>query len=77
MCIRDSRLAVPILCHTPRSTDQMTAPAPPTPLVFRVGPPPSKRMYVHASSRSVGAISEALRNCQQQQGHRPDRPDSR
>eukprot|EP00969_Alexandrium_andersonii_P022366 978774-Alexandrium_andersonii.AAC.1 len=37
------RLAVPTLCHGPRSTDQITAPAPPTPLVFRVAPPPSKR----------------------------------
>eukprot|EP00969_Alexandrium_andersonii_P066602 2936273-Alexandrium_andersonii.AAC.1 len=38
----------------------MTALAPPTPLVFRVAPPPSNRMHVQDSSRSVGAISEEL-----------------
>eukprot|EP00969_Alexandrium_andersonii_P311341 13757466-Alexandrium_andersonii.AAC.1 len=38
----------------------MTAPAPPTPLVFRAAPPPSNRMYAKTSSRPVGAISEEL-----------------
>eukprot|EP00975_Prorocentrum_lima_P024220 5097057-Prorocentrum_lima.AAC.1 len=42
-------LAVPTLCHDPRSIVQMTAPAPPTPLDFRVAPPPSNRMYTHTT----------------------------
>eukprot|EP00969_Alexandrium_andersonii_P078436 3458668-Alexandrium_andersonii.AAC.1 len=52
------RLAATILCHAPLSIDHATAPAPPTPLVFRAAPPPSKRLYVRDSWRSVGTLSE-------------------
>eukprot|EP00969_Alexandrium_andersonii_P222265 9816788-Alexandrium_andersonii.AAC.1 len=38
----------------------MTAPAPPTPWSLRAAPPPSNRMYVHGSPRSIGATSDEL-----------------